>query len=117
MIGLHGVAPLREPVVVSEHLQAPSAANLRARPGYLAATLNALLIKELSVFLFQDERFLERVNTRSLIFLAQVFIPKYLKTLLDNRSCSQYCSRRQEKLSWFQRKRAAPRKVHISDVI
>jgi hypothetical protein len=87
--------------VVSEHFPAPSAADPGARPGPLATTLNALGIKALKDFLFRDDRFLERVNTRSLSGLAPVVIQKYLKTILDNSSRSQYCSLRQEELPRF----------------
>jgi hypothetical protein len=48
---LHGVAPWREPVVISENFQALSAADLHAVPGFLATALNALLLKELRDFL------------------------------------------------------------------
>jgi hypothetical protein len=49
-IGLHGVAPWREPVVISENFQAPPAADFRACPGLFATALNALLIKVLRGF-------------------------------------------------------------------
>jgi hypothetical protein len=114
---LHGVAPWREPVVISENFQAPSAADLHAVPGLLATALNALLFKELRNFLSRGERVLERVNTRSCVHLEQVLIQKHLKTLLDNRSRSQYCSRRQEELSSLQSKSSASREVPVSDVI
>ncbi|MHC8350738.1 hypothetical protein ACYZT7_15690 [Pseudomonas sp. RT4P38] len=103
--------------MISENFQAPSAADLHAVPGFLATALNALLFKELKDFLSRGERVLERVNTPSCVRLEQVFIQKYLKTLLDNRSRSQYCSRRQEELSSLQSKSSASREVPASDVI
>jgi hypothetical protein len=68
------------------------------------------------LFLFAGERVLERVNTRPWVRLALGFIQKYLKTLLDNRSRSQYCSRRQQELSAFQSKSVTAGKYRSADV-
>jgi hypothetical protein len=75
------------------------------------------VIKALNDFFISGERFLERVNTRPLSGLARAFIQKYLKTILDNSSRSQYCSFHQEELPSFQSTLSAPREIQISDVI
>jgi hypothetical protein len=49
--------------------------------------------------------------------LAPVVIQKYLKTILDNGSRSQYCSLRQEELPSIQSALSAPLEVQASDVI
>jgi hypothetical protein len=84
---LHGIAPWREPVVIFGIFLAARTAKQRTGQRLLETTSNALLIKVLRDSFISAERFLERVITRSLIRPAQVFYQKYLKTLLDNRSC------------------------------
>jgi hypothetical protein len=77
--------------------------------GLVATTVNAFSIKQLTVVFICG-------RTSPWVRLALGFIQKYLKTLLDNRSCSQYCSRRQQELSAFQSKSVTAGKYRSADV-